>query len=204
MTNTPADKQTISYDTESDINAFSADMARFTAARFSRRDTRTLIFHLLYAAESFRYEESLEAIAYNLRRGLNVAITNGTESFLTAQAIVNQRDELDRVYQPFLNNWRLERISIATKLIMRLAAWEMVHTAVDRKIVMNEAIELAKDFAEQDAFRFVNGILDRMAKELPLMPQEETSNPDTTIPTPSIGTEHIMPAHAACVSCPCP
>lgn len=184
MITNPADKLTVSHDTETDIHVFESDMARFTAARFSRRDTRTLIFHLLYAAESFRYEESLEAIAYNLRRGLNVNITTGTESFITAHAIIANRDDLDAAYQPFLNNWRIERLSLVTKLIMRLAAWELVHSTIDRKIIMNEAIELAKDFAEQDAFRFVNGILDRMAKDYPIAPaQEPQLTESASVPT---------------------
>jgi N utilization substance protein B len=46
-----------------------------------------------------------------------------------------------------------------------LGLWELLNTDTDPRIVMNEAIELAKCFAEDDAYRFINGLLDRAVKE---------------------------------------
>ena len=45
---------------------------------------------------------------------------------------------------------------------MRYAIWEMLYTTTPHSIVINEAIELAKCFAEQDSYKFVNGILDKI------------------------------------------
>jgi transcription antitermination protein NusB len=47
------------------------------------------------------------------------------------------------------------------------AVWEFKNTETDARIIINEAIELAKCFAEEDAYRFVNGILDPVSKEFP-------------------------------------
>ncbi len=133
-------------------------------SNLSRRDVRSLIFHLLYAAESFEYNESLEAIVDNFNRGFNIDIAKNSDVFKISHAIIDKRNDLDVLYEPFLTNWRFDRISVATKLVLRLAVWELYNTETDARIVINEAVELAKCFDEEDAYRFINGILDRVAK----------------------------------------
>lgn len=130
----------------------------------SRRDVRSLIFHLLYAMESFNYQESLDAIVDNFNRGFDLEIPRDGEVFQIAQAIVNERDELDTKIKPLLINWRFERIGVCTKLILRQALWELLNTDTAPNIIINEAIELAKCFSETDAYKFVNGILDEVVK----------------------------------------
>jgi len=126
---------------------------------------RSLVFHLLYAAEIFDYQESLEAIVDNLNRGFNLNVSYDSKVFILAQAIIKDHLLLDKVYQPLLTNWRLERVSLCTKLILRFGIWELLNTPLDQCIIINEAIELTKCFAEEGAYRFVNGILDRVAQE---------------------------------------
>ncbi len=130
----------------------------------SRRDMRSLVFHLLYAAEAYEYDLSISALVDIFNRGYYLNIPIDGELVQLVQAIVDQRDALDDTYKPFLDNWRFERVSVCTKLILRYAVWELTNTDLDINIVMNEAIELAKCFAEDDAYRFINGILDRVVK----------------------------------------
>jgi transcription antitermination protein NusB len=131
----------------------------------SRRDVRSLVFHFLYAAEAFNYEESLQSIIDSFNRGFDLNIPLDGELFNIVNDIINKRDELEKIYEPFLANWRSERISVCTKLILLFAIWELKYTETDSRIIINEAIELAKCFAEEDAYRFVNGILDPVSKE---------------------------------------
>ncbi len=130
-----------------------------------KRQERALIFHLLYAAEGFDYQESLEAIVDNFNRGFDQDITLDSNVFKTALAVIQSRDSLDAVITPFLSNWRFERLSVCTKLILRLAFWELLNTKNPPVVVINEAIELTKCFAETDAYRFVNGVLDSFVKK---------------------------------------
>lgn len=134
-----------------------------TYADLSRRDLRSLIFHLLYAAESHDYQESVEGIADNISKGFTLVIEPDSEVITIARQVIDLRDSLDEAYKPLLTNWRFDRISVSIKLILRLAVWELLHTDMDQRIVINEAVELAKAFAEEDAFRFINGILDGVA-----------------------------------------
>ena len=127
----------------------------------SRRQVRALIFHLLYAAEAFDYKESAEGIIDNFNRGFDLTIPVDGEVCSTVQAIIDQRDKLDNKYQIFLNNWRFERIEVSSKLILRFAVWELEEAEIDPRIIINEAVELAKCFADDDAYRFINGVLDK-------------------------------------------
>ncbi len=131
----------------------------------SRRDLRALIFHLLYAAEAQEYEDSLESIADSLSRGFKIDIPFDGHAFQTAEQVINQRKALDEHIMPYLQNWRFERIGMCTRLILRYALWELLNTDTPPSIVINEAVELAKCFSEKDAFKFINGILDEIAKE---------------------------------------
>lgn len=132
----------------------------------SRRDVRSLVFHFLYAAEAFEYEESLQSIIDSFNRGFDLNVPLDGELFSIVNSVINSRHELEKVYEPYLANWRTERVSVCTKLILLFAIWELKNTDTDSRIIINEAIELAKCFAEEDAYRFVNGILDPVSKDL--------------------------------------
>lgn len=135
------------------------------AQQLSEKDARSLIFHLLYAMDSFDYEVSLESVADNLSRGFDLVINQDDAVFTTAQAVVNERNELDAAIKPLLANWRFDRIGVCTRLILRLALWELMQNQIAHPIIINEAVELAKCFAEVDAFKFVNGVLDEWVKQ---------------------------------------
>lgn len=132
----------------------------------SRRDVRSLIFHLLYAMEAYDYDVSLQTIVDNFNRGFGLSIPFDSEVVKTTQAIIDKRDELDDLFKPFLINWRFERLGVSTKLILRFAIWELKYTDTPASIIINEAIELAKCFAEKDAYKFINGILDNVVQKL--------------------------------------
>lgn len=119
---------------------------------------------MLYAAESFDYDSSLESIVENFNRGFLLNIPTDSAVFNVAQVVINDRAKLDDEIKPLLHNWRFDRIGVCTKLILRFALWELNTTDTSPNIVINEAIELAKCFAEKDAYKFINGILDEAVK----------------------------------------
>lgn len=130
------------------------------------RKHRSLIFHLLYAAESFDYDISLAAIIDNFNRGFELDIDPEGDIAQTVQAVINDRSSLDEAIKLLLAHWRLERVGVCTRLILRMAMWELTNTDTPHNIVINEAIELAKCFAEKDAYKFVNGVLDEGVKRM--------------------------------------
>jgi transcription antitermination protein NusB len=136
----------------------------FEYSTLSRREQRGLILHMLYAMDSFDYQTSLTSLVDGFNRGFDLNIPLDGEAVTTAQAVIDARVQLDEEVLPFLANWRLERIGLFTKLILRFAVWELKQQQTPAMIVINEAIELAKCFAEHEAYRFVNGILDEYSK----------------------------------------
>lgn len=146
----------------------------------SRRDVRSIIFHLLYAMESFDYQTSLDEIIDNFNRGFSLDIPHDSEACTVARAVIEERNNLDDAIKPFLINWRFERIGTCTKLILRFAVWELIHTDTPHNIIINEAIELAKCFSETDAYKFINGILDEAVKSLRPQEVKEKSEEEKT------------------------
>lgn len=87
------------------------------------------------------------------------------ENLLAAAA--EHKAEIDELVQGASKNWRLERMSTVDRNILRLAAAELLYDkSVPTKVVINEAIELAKRFGTGDSAAFVNGILDRVASKV--------------------------------------
>jgi transcription antitermination protein NusB len=74
--------------------------------------------------------------------------------------------ELDEIITKHADNWRLERISAIDRAILRLAMHEMRATDTPVKVVINEAVDLAKKFSSDEAGSFVNGILDTYRKTI--------------------------------------
>ena len=75
-------------------------------------------------------------------------------------------DELDALIVQHAQNWRLERIAIIDRAVLRLAIYELRTRETPAKVVLNEAVDLAKKFSSEDAGAFVNGILDAVNKTL--------------------------------------
>ena len=71
---------------------------------------------------------------------------------------------LDATIVKHAENWRFERLAAIDRAILRLAMYELRSSDTPPKVVLNEAIELAKKFSSEDSGKFVNGILDAFRK----------------------------------------
>lgn len=82
------------------------------------------------------------------------------------RGVVERRAALDQVIERYSHHWRVERMARVDRNILRLAVYELLHHAdVPRKVVINEAIELAKRFGTEESGAFINGILDKVGSE---------------------------------------
>lgn len=138
----------------------------------SRRKFRSLLFHILYAVDALDYEVTAQEVAEKLNREYETDIDLDGSIIKIVNSIAQQRTQLDQTLIPYLQNWKFERIGKCTLLVLRYAIWEILNTDTPHNIIMNEAVELAKCFSEKDAYKFVNGILDKISASR--KPQEET------------------------------
>lgn len=74
-------------------------------------------------------------------------------------------EAVDRELDGALLNWRLERLAIIDRCILRLAGAEMLHLAIPPRVVIQEAVLLAEKYGTSDSPRFVNGVLDALMRK---------------------------------------
>jgi N utilization substance protein B len=78
-----------------------------------------------------------------------------------AEGVVSAIDQLDPVIAEAAEHWRVERMNVTDRLILRLAVFEFLHEPETQvKVIINEALELGRSFSGDEAVRFINGILD--------------------------------------------
>jgi N utilization substance protein B len=74
---------------------------------------------------------------------------------------------IDPLIEAQAENWRLERMPVLDRLILRMAVYEFLHEPeIPRAVTIDEALELAKRFSAPDAVKFVNGVLDGVRRRL--------------------------------------
>jgi N utilization substance protein B len=77
------------------------------------------------------------------------------------------QEQLDAKIRGVSKHWRLERMARVDRNIIRLATFELMHLPeIPRRVTLNEAVELAKRFGNEESPAFVNGVLDRIADDL--------------------------------------
>ncbi|UCD84432.1 MAG: transcription antitermination factor NusB [Deltaproteobacteria bacterium] len=76
------------------------------------------------------------------------------------------REEIDKLINHNSENWRLERMAVVDRNILRMAVFELLYCSdIPYKVILNEAIEMAKKFGTEESSSFINGILDNIAKQ---------------------------------------
>ena len=83
------------------------------------------------------------------------------------KGVVQHRDELDEQLSKYAKHWDSDRMGAIDRTVMRVALFEMLHREdVPPVVSINEAVHFAKDFSSFQSGRFVNGVLDRIRKEI--------------------------------------
>ena len=89
------------------------------------------------------------------------------------RGVAANREKLDGLIESYSEHWRLERMSIVDRNILRIAAFELLYCRdIPPKVTLNEAIDLGKRFGTEDSGAFINGILDRIQNEAVRKPLE--------------------------------
>jgi transcription antitermination factor NusB len=80
-----------------------------------------------------------------------------------ALGTVEHQAEIDEVVERYADNWELSRMAMIDRNIMRFATYELLYLAdVPPKVTLNEAVNLAKKFSQEESGKFVNGVLDKI------------------------------------------
>ncbi len=93
--------------------------------------------------------------------GLELNVVQFMQQFV--RGVFENLHELNGTIEHYSKNWTLLRMPITDRCVLRIAAYELIFTQSPRKVVINEAIELAKKYGTADSGAFVNAVLDKIA-----------------------------------------
>jgi len=78
--------------------------------------------------------------------------------------VLKHRDSIDGVIEKYADNWNLNRMAIIDRNIMRFATYELLYlTDIPPKVTINEAVNIAKKYSQEESGKFVNGVLDKIS-----------------------------------------
>ena len=129
----------------------------------SRARARAL--QAIYAWD-MRGERDLERVSAQIWDDLVVGHDERKIASLLVRTLHEEGKTLDRDLAEVTTNWRLERIGAIERSVLRLAAAELKRGETPPRVVIREAIRLAERYGSRDSARFVNGVLDALARKM--------------------------------------
>ncbi|MFQ5508288.1 MAG: transcription antitermination factor NusB [Leptospirillia bacterium] len=128
-----------------------------------RRKARELALQLLFAQE--REVMGKDAVAAFWESAESPELSRAYAETLSQQ-VLEHRSEIDKVITRYADNWTVDRMSRVDRNLLRLSVAELFYMPdVPVRVTLDEAVELAKRFGSDDSGRFVNGVLDRIARQ---------------------------------------
>lgn len=130
-----------------------------------RRKSREFALQVLYQIE-ITQQNSLQAI-HQVRENFWPPGDQDEFAQQIILGVMDHRQEIDRLIESHSEHWRLDRISVIDRNILRIAIFELLYCdEIPPKVTLNEAIDLGKRFGSEESGSFINGILDRIQKEV--------------------------------------
>jgi transcription antitermination protein NusB len=138
--------------------------------RESRHQAREAAVQMLYQWEVGK-QSMLEVMQTYWTPGLtaDAPISDDLRQFASTltNGVAATVEQLDPIIAEAAQNWRLERMAVMDRIVLRLAVYEFLHQPeTPARVVINEALELARTFSTDEAVRFINGMLDGIRRTL--------------------------------------
>jgi N utilization substance protein B len=131
----------------------------------TRRRAREVVLQLLYEDDLNPNHDPALAGPFIAKRMLsNKPLSQFALDLLNG--VRKHRFKVDQLLSQKATNWSLRRMSAIDRNILRLATYEMVHVGTPGRVAINEAVEIAKRYGGKNSSTFVNGVLDRVLREL--------------------------------------
>ncbi len=125
-----------------------------------RSEARRFALQMLYLLDQ-NPEADQDRVQIELRRQfIEEPLRQFTWSLISG--VVAARDELDEIICRTATNWRLERMAPTDRNVLRMGLYEMTKMGTPAAVVIDESIEIAREFGTENSSSFVNGILDKL------------------------------------------
>lgn len=132
----------------------------------SRRKSRELAMQMLFQGDLGKQKpEEVESLFWESRDDVDDE-TRGFADDLHRLA-TRREDEVDALIQKHAQNWRLERMPVVDRNLLRTAVAEMLgYPKTPAAVIINETLEIARRYAAPESLQFLNGVLDAIGREL--------------------------------------
>ncbi|MBX3281114.1 MAG: transcription antitermination factor NusB [Acidobacteria bacterium] len=136
-------------------------------AQANRHKARECALQILFAADMVAMSSDDQIAAYWRELG-DETLDEATRDFGTqlAAGCLQNRDAIDERIRLRAEHWRIERMAIVDRNVLRLAVFEFVYMDTPNAVVINEALEIARRFSTYEATQFINGILDAIRQDI--------------------------------------
>ena len=141
----------------------------------TRTETRELTFELLYSLEiqkneKSEYSEQIEMFLNEQEINQEKAKTYINQTILGINE--NEEEILKLISQNLKEKWDISRISKVNTALLKLATYEIVYAKLPYKVVVNEVVEIAKKYGDENSPSFINGILANIIKQTEITNEE--------------------------------
>jgi N utilization substance protein B len=133
--------------------------------RRSETRARARALQALYAWD-VRDDAPLDVIASQIFDDLCVTPDERARAARIVRTVMQQHQEIDDLLRDVTTNWRLERVGAIERSVLRLAAAELLRGEEPPRVVLQEAVILAERFGSAQSARFVNGVIDAVARRM--------------------------------------
>lgn len=146
----------------------------------SRRKARECALQMLFAADVSEIRPDQLVRLYWRELG-EADVEEAAREFATrlATGTIAHKDELDERIRLRAEHWRISRMAIVDRNVLRLAVYEFLYEPTPRTVAINEALEIARRFSTYEATQFINGILDAIKRDLD--EEQPQTNVDETL-----------------------
>jgi len=130
-----------------------------------RRSSRELAVKFLYQFELNGGDLDEEMKLFLERNSSQEDVANFMKELVVS--LIDKMEEIDEIIQKFSDHWILDRMTVIDRNILRMGACELLFNfSTPPKVVINEAIDIAKKYGNEDSPEFINGILDKVYNEI--------------------------------------
>ena len=130
--------------------------------QLTRSELREKIMTILYQINVY----SANKIEYNVEEIIKEVSPIDNEFVKdVVYGVITKKEEIDDIANTYLNKWTIDRLGNTDQSIIRMAIYELLYTNTPGIVVINEAVELAKSFSDDDVKNMINGILDKIYKD---------------------------------------
>ena len=127
--------------------------------QLNRSELRKVIMTVLYQINVYETNKMEYKIENVIKECLEIENEFVNE---VVYGVIEKKNEIDEIANKYLNGWKISRLGNTDQAILRMGIYELLYTKTSEVVAINEAIELAKNYSDDDVRKMINGVLDKV------------------------------------------